>query len=158
MEDFPIEKNQELEVTIVDLTHLGMGIAKIEGYPIFIENALPQEKVRIRVLKVGKKFGFGKVLTLIQESPYRQAVENEDLLRTGVAPLSHLQYKQQLEFKQEQVKNVIVKTAKMPDIQVKDTIGMEQPFGYRNKAQIPVRKIDGVLQTGFYSKKSHELV
>ncbi|MDN6345197.1 MAG: 23S rRNA (uracil(1939)-C(5))-methyltransferase RlmD [Tetragenococcus koreensis] len=158
MEDFPIEKNQELEVTIVDLTHLGMGIAKIEGYPIFIENALPQEKVRIRVLKVGKKFGFGKVLTLIQESPYRQAVENEDLLRTGVAPLSHLQYKQQLEFKQEQVKNVIVKTAKMPDIQVKDTIGMEQPFGYRNKAQIPVRKIDGVLQTGFYRKNSHELV
>lgn len=158
METVPIKKNQELEVTVVDLSHLGMGVAKIEGFPIFVENALPEEKIRLKVVKVGKKFGFGKILSILKESPYRQTMENEDLLRTGIAPLSHLQYEQQLEFKQEQVKNVIVKTAKMPDIQVKDTIGMKQPFGYRNKAQIPVRKIDGVLQTGFYRKNSHELV
>lgn len=158
MEDLPIEKNQELEVTVTDLTYLGMGVAKTEGYPIFIENALPEEKIKVKIVKVGKKFGFGKILTIIQESPHRQAVENEDLLRTGIAPLSHLQYEQQLKFKQEQVKNIVIKTAKMPEIQVKDTIGMDQPFGYRNKAQIPVRKIKGVLQTGFYRKNSHELV
>ncbi|MDN6639664.1 MAG: 23S rRNA (uracil(1939)-C(5))-methyltransferase RlmD [Tetragenococcus sp.] len=158
MEDLPIEKNQELEVTVTDLTYLGMGVAKTEGYPIFIENALPEEKIKVKIVKVGKKFGFGKILTIIQESPHRQAVENEDLLRTGIVPLSHLQYEQQLKFKQEQVKNIVIKTAKMPEIQVKDTIGMDQPFGYRNKAQIPVRKIKGVLQTGFYRKNSHELV
>jgi len=158
MEEMPVKKNQELEVTVVDLSHLGMGVAKIDGYPIFVENALPQEKVLVRIVKVGKKFGFGKLLSIIQKSPYRQEVENEDLLRTGIAPLSHLMYEQQLAFKQEQVRNVLKKTAKMPEIQVKKTIGMQQPFGYRNKAQIPIRKIDGILQTGFYRKNSHELI
>ena len=158
MEEMPVKKNQELEVTVVDLSHLGMGVAKIDGYPIFVENALPQEKILVRIVKVGKKFGFGKMLSIIQKSPYRQEVENEDLLRTGIAPLSHLKYEQQLAFKQEQVRNVLKKTAKMPEIQVEKTIGMQQPFGYRNKAQIPIRKIDGILQTGFYRKNSHELI
>ncbi|AOF48873.1 23S rRNA (uracil(1939)-C(5))-methyltransferase RlmD [Tetragenococcus halophilus] len=158
MEEMPVKKNQELEVTVVDLSHLGMGVAKVDAYPIFVENALPQEKILVRIVKVGKKFGFGKMLSIIQKSPYRQEVENEDLLRTGIAPLSHLKYEQQLAFKQAQVKNVLKKTARMPEIQVEKTIGMRQPFGYRNKAQIPIRKIDGILQTGFYRKNSHELV
>lgn len=158
MEEMPVKKNQELEVTVVDLSYLGMGVAKVDGYPIFVENALPQEKILVRIVKVGKKFGFGKMLSIIQKSPHRQEVENEDLLRTGIAPLSHLKYEQQLIFKQEQVRNVLKKTAKMPEIQVEKTIGMQQPFGYRNKAQIPIRKIDGILQTGFYRKNSHELV
>lgn len=158
MEAIPVKKNQELEMTIVDLSHLGMGIAKIEGYPIFIENALPQEKLQVKIVKVGKKFGFGKRLSIIQKSPYRQTVENEDLIRTGIAPLSHLQYDQQLKFKQNQVENVLTKVAKMPEIHVEETIGSTSTFGYRNKAQIPVRNIHGVLQTGFYRKNSHELV
>ncbi|MDN6710781.1 MAG: TRAM domain-containing protein, partial [Tetragenococcus halophilus] len=158
MEEMPVKKNQELEVAVVDLSHLGMGVAKVDAYPIFVENALPQEKILVRIVKVGKKFGFGKMLSIIQKSPYRQEVENEDLLRTGIAPLSHLKYEQQLVFKQEQVRNVLKKTAKMPEIQVEKTIGMQQPFGYRNKAQIPIRKIDGILQTGFYRKNSHELI
>ncbi|MCF1684862.1 23S rRNA (uracil(1939)-C(5))-methyltransferase RlmD [Tetragenococcus halophilus] len=156
--EMPVKKNQKLEVTVVDLSHLGMGVAKVDGYPIFVENALPQEQILVRIVKVGKKFGFGKMLSIIQKSPYRQEVENENLLRTGIAPLSHLKYEQQLLFKQEQVRNVLKKTAKMPEIQVQKTIGMQQPFGYRNKAQIPIRKIDGILQTGFYRKNSHELI
>ncbi|GAA3022305.1 23S rRNA (uracil(1939)-C(5))-methyltransferase RlmD [Tetragenococcus solitarius] len=158
MEIIPIKKNQELEVTVVDLSYLGMGVAKVEGYPLFIENALPGERIQVKVLKIGKKFGFGKMLSILKTSPHRQTIENEDLLRTGIAPLSHLQYEQQLKFKQEQVKNVLIKTAKMPEVQVTDTIGMKEPFGYRNKAQIPVRKMNGVLQTGFYRKNSHELI
>uniref|UniRef100_UPI00403F8F9F 23S rRNA (uracil(1939)-C(5))-methyltransferase RlmD n=1 Tax=Candidatus Enterococcus willemsii TaxID=1857215 RepID=UPI00403F8F9F len=158
MKEYPVTKNQEIQVTIIDLTHEGMGVAKVDGYPIFIENALPQEEVRVKILKVGNKFGFGKVMEFITESPERQTVENEDLLRTGIAPLSHLNYAKQLEFKQHQVQNVLTKIAKMPEIKVAETIGMEQPFGYRNKAQIPVRKIDGVLTTGFYRKNSHQLI
>jgi 23S rRNA (uracil-5-)-methyltransferase RumA len=158
MKNYPVEKNQEVVVTIVDLTHEGMGVAKVEGYPLFIENALPEEEVRIKVLKVGNKFGFGKVKEIIKQSPHRQTVENEDLLRTGIAPLSHLNYAQQLVFKQEQVQNVLAKVAKMPTITVAETLGMEEPFGYRNKAQIPVRKIEGQLTTGFYRKNSHQLI
>ncbi|MDN6127063.1 MAG: TRAM domain-containing protein, partial [Tetragenococcus halophilus] len=48
MEEMPVKKNQELEVTVVDLSYLGMGVAKVDGYPIFVENALPQEKILVR--------------------------------------------------------------------------------------------------------------
>ena len=58
MKTYPVTKNQDLTVDIIDLTHEGMGIAKVEGYPLFIENALPGETVEIHVLKVGNKFGF----------------------------------------------------------------------------------------------------
>lgn len=158
MKQYPVTKNQQIEATIIDLSHEGMGIAKVDGYPIFIENALLEEEVRVKILKVGNKFGFGKVMEILKPSPDRQTVENEDLLRTGIAPLSHLRYEKQLEFKQQQVQNVLIKVAKMPEINVLPTLGMEAPYAYRNKAQIPVRKIDGQLATGFYRKNSHQLV
>lgn len=158
MNQYPVTKNQELTVDIIDLTHEGMGIAKVDGYPLFIENALPGEKVTIHVLKVGNKFGFAKVKDFLKKSPDRIENADERYIRTGIAPLAHLSYEKQLLFKQQQVENVMKKVAKMPDVPVLPTIGMANPTGYRNKAQIPVRRIDGQLQTGFYRKNSHDLV
>ncbi|MFD2728730.1 23S rRNA (uracil(1939)-C(5))-methyltransferase RlmD [Enterococcus camelliae] len=158
MRDYPVKKNEEQIVTIQDLSHEGMGIAKVDGYLLFIENALPEEEVRIRIEKVGPKFGFAKVLEWLKESPYRVEDAKEELLRTGIAPLSHLSYPKQLEFKQHQVENVLRKVAKMPNVPVLPTVGMESPFHYRNKAQIPVQKIKGQLTTGFYRKHSHTLI
>ena len=153
-----VKKNERYTVEIVDLSYEGMGVAKIDGYPLFIENALPGEEVEILVVKAGNKFGYGKVETFITQSPDRQPVENNALLRTGIAPLAHLKYEQQLVFKQKQVEHVMAKIAKMSEIPVLPTVGMAEPFGYRNKAQIPVRRIDGQLATGFYKKNSHDLV
>ncbi|EOT43562.1 23S rRNA (uracil(1939)-C(5))-methyltransferase RlmD [Enterococcus columbae] len=158
MNQYPVTKNQELTVDIIDLTHEGMGIAKVDGYPLFIENALPGEKVTIHVLKVGNKFGFAKVKDFLKKSPDRIENADERYIRTGIAPLAHLSYEKQLLFKQQQVENVMKKVAKMPDVAVLPTIGMTNPTGYRNKAQIPVRRIDGQLQTGFYRKNSHDLM
>lgn len=155
---YPVEKNNAYEVTILDLTYEGMGVAKIDNYPLFVDNALPGEKVILKVIKVGKKFGIGRVVSYLEKSAKRVEVANEDLLRTGIAPLSHLAYEEQLLFKQKQVENVLQKIAKMPAIPVLPTIGMAKPSGYRNKAQIPVRRKDGQLQTGFYRKNSHDLV
>ncbi|MCD1025102.1 23S rRNA (uracil(1939)-C(5))-methyltransferase RlmD [Enterococcus sp. SMC-9] len=155
---YPVEKNSQYEVVISDLTYEGMGVAKIDHYPLFVDNALPGEKVILKVIKVGKKFGIGRVVSYLEKSPKRVEVANEDILRTGIAPLSHLTYEEQLLFKQKQIENVLQKIAKMPDIPVLPTIGMAKPTGYRNKAQIPVRRKDGQLQTGFYRKNSHDLV
>ncbi|MGX6962565.1 23S rRNA (uracil(1939)-C(5))-methyltransferase RlmD [Vagococcus xieshaowenii] len=154
----PVSKNDRLVVDVIDLTHEGRGVAKVDGYPIFIENALPGEQVKIHVMKVGKKFAFAKVLNILTESDSRVALEDETLIRTGIAPLQHMSYEAQLDFKQKQVENVMRKVAKMPEIEVLPTMGMEDPTHYRNKAQIPVRKIDGELQTGFYRRNSHDLV
>ncbi|EOS7837949.1 23S rRNA (uracil(1939)-C(5))-methyltransferase RlmD [Enterococcus hirae] len=157
-EKLSVKKNERYTLDIIDLSYEGMGVAKIDGYPLFIENALPGERVEVLVVKAGNKFGYGKVEKWLTESPDRQPLKDNRLLRTGIAPLAHLNYEQQLLFKQKQVENVMSKIAKMPEVDILPTIPMENPVGYRNKAQIPVRRIDGRLVTGFYKKNSHELV
>lgn len=157
-EKLSVKKNERYTLDIIDLSYEGMGVAKIDGYPLFIENALPGERVEVLVVKAGNKFGYGKVEKWLTESPDRQPLKDNRLLRTGIALLAHLNYEQQLLFKQKQVENVMSKIAKMPEVDILPTIPMENPVGYRNKAQIPVRRIDGRLATGFYKKNSHELV
>lgn len=153
-----VEKNQTYTVTIDDLSYEGLGVAHIDGYPLFIENALPEEEMVIKAVKVGKKFGYGKVMERFNANPERQEVEDLDLLRSGIAPLSHMTYDFQLRFKKQQVENVLRTIAKLPELPVAPTLGMENPIGYRNKAQIPVQKVDNKLTTGFYRKNSHNLL
>lgn len=153
-----LKKNDVIEVEIVDLSHEGAGVAKAEGLVFFVENALPGELIRMRVLKVNKKIGFGKVEEFLRTSDQRN--ENLDMayLRTGIADLGHLNYPGQLDFKRKQVKDSLYKIAGLSDVEVPPTLGMEQPLGYRNKAQVPVRRVNGQLETGFFRKNSHDLL
>ena len=75
----PVEKNQNYDVDITDLTYQGLGVAKIDDFPIFIENALPTENVTMKVIKVKKNFAFGRVAKINQKSKDR--VELVDLWR-----------------------------------------------------------------------------
>ena len=147
-----------IEVEIVDLSHEGAGVAKAEGLVFFVENALPGELIRMRVLKVNKKIGFGKVEEFLRTSDQRN--ENLDMayMRTGIADLGHLSYPAQLDFKRKQVKDSLYKIAGLSDVEVPPTLGMEQPLGYRNKAQVPVRRVNGQLETGFFRKNSHDIM
>ncbi|WP_407894173.1 23S rRNA (uracil(1939)-C(5))-methyltransferase RlmD [Lacticaseibacillus sp. N501-2] len=152
----PVVKNQELTVTIEDLTYEGMGVAKVDGYPLFVDGALPGEKVVAHITKADKKYAFARMTELLEASKDRVAPKAKAYAQTGIAPLQHLAYPAQLKFKQHQVETLFQK-AKL-DIEVKPTLGMAQPYGYRNKAQIPVRMVNGVLTTGFYKRRSHELL
>ena len=153
-----LKKNDMIEVEIVDLSHEGAGVAKAEGLVFFVENALPGELIRMRVLKVNKKIGFGKVEEFLRTSAQRN--ENLDMayLRTGIADLGHLSYPAQMDFKRKQVKDSLYKIAGLSDVEVAPTLGMEHPLGYRNKAQVPVRRVNGQLETGFFRKNSHDLL
>jgi len=154
----PVKKNDQLRLEIIDLSHEGMGIAKVDGYLLFVENALVGEIIQAQVLKVGKKFGYAKVLSWEKQSENRSEFSDNQLIRTGIAPLMHLKYSEQLKFKRQQVQNALARVAKMPDVPVLETLGMENPLAYRNKAQVPVRKVNGQLETGFYRKNTHDLV
>ncbi|HEL1115957.1 TPA: 23S rRNA (uracil(1939)-C(5))-methyltransferase RlmD, partial [Streptococcus equi subsp. zooepidemicus] len=153
-----LSKNDIVQVEISDLSHDGLGIAKHEGFVFFVENALPSEIIQMRVLKVNKNSGFGKVEAYLTTSPMRQKKLDVTYLRTGIADLGHLLYPQQLLFKQKQVQDSLYKIAGISNVEVKETIGMEYPYAYRNKAQVPVRRVNGQLETGFFRKHSHELV
>lgn len=153
-----IKKNDIVEVEIVDLTHEGQGVAKIDGFVFFVDNALPGEKISMRVLKLKKNVGFGKVEEFRTQSPDRNQDLDLTYLRTGIADLGHLQYSAQLAFKKKQVETTLRKIAGISDIVVEDTLGMENPLAYRNKAAVPVRRVNGQLETGFFRKNSHDLV
>ncbi|MFQ6728185.1 23S rRNA (uracil(1939)-C(5))-methyltransferase RlmD [Streptococcus pneumoniae] len=153
-----LKKNDIVEVEIVDLTHEGSGVAKVDGLVFFVENALQSEKILMRVLKVNKKIGFGKVEEYLVQSPHRNQDLDLDYLRSGIADLGHLAYSEQLKFKTKQVKDSIYKISGIDDIEVPETLGMQNPVKYRNKAQVPVRRVNGVLETGFFRKNSHDLM
>ena len=153
-----LKKNDVIEVEIVDLSHEGAGVAKTEGLVFFVENALPGELIRMRVLKVNKKIGFGKVEEFLRISDQRNENLDMSYLRTGIADLGHLNYPAQLDFKRKQVKDSLYKIAGLSDVEVAPTLGMEQPLRYRNKAQVPVRLVNGQLETGFFRKNSHDLL
>ena len=153
-----LNKNAIVEVEIVDLTHEGAGVAKVDGFVFFVDNALPGEVIKMRVLKLKKNIGFGKVEEYVTLSPNRNQDIDATYLRSGIADFGHMTYEEQLKFKRKQVVDNLYKTAGISDVEVAETLGMDTPYAYRNKAQVPVRRVKGQLETGFYRKNSHDLI
>ncbi|WP_407271325.1 23S rRNA (uracil(1939)-C(5))-methyltransferase RlmD [Radiobacillus sp. PE A8.2] len=154
----PVQKNQTIELTFEDLTHEGDGVGKINGYPLFVPYGLPGEKAKVKVIKVKKNFGFGKLLEIDQVSPDRVEPPCDVYVQCGGCQLQHMSYNLQLNMKQNQVKNALKKVGHITDVPVHSTIGMDDPWRYRNKVQIPVGYRGGELITGFYRKRSHEII
>ncbi len=151
----PVKKNQKIVLTVEDLTYEGMGVAKVNNYPLFIAGALPGEKINAVVVKTRKNFGYARALEYINKSADR--VDDSLDQQNGITPLGHLKYEAQLNFKRNQIKQLLNK-AHLEALNVNNTLGMENPLHYRNKAQVPVRKINGKLEVGFYRKGSHHFM
>lgn len=154
----PVEKNKEYEVEIVDNGFEGEGIAKISDFTIFIPGAIKGERCKILIVKVNKTFAFGKLLEVCTKSKYRVEVDCATYKRCGGCSLRHIQYEETLKLKRDMVQNLVTKTLNTK-INVKDTIGMQEPFHYRNKLQYPV----GYDKTnkpvmGVYANRTHEII
>ncbi|MCM3654216.1 23S rRNA (uracil(1939)-C(5))-methyltransferase RlmD [Metabacillus litoralis] len=156
----PIMKNEYYDVTFEDLTHEGAGVAKIEGFPIFVENALPDERGKIKVTKVKKGFAFGRLIEIYEESENRIEAPCPIYAQCGGCQLQHLSYEGQLSFKKKQVEQVLARIGKLNlnKVKVHPTLGMNDPWSYRNKAQVPVGEREGGLVAGFYQKRSHDII
>lgn len=154
----PVQKNDYIDVIFEDLTHDGAGVAKIDGYPIFVPNGLPGEKAKVKVIKVNKGYGFGRLEELYEKSPYRIEIPREELHKYGGCQLEHISYEGQLKYKENQVRQVLTRIGKLEDVVVHPILGMDNPWHYRNKAQVPVGEKDGKLIAGFFKPRSHEIV
>lgn len=154
----PIKKNDRQTVYIEDLTHDGNGVAKIDGYPLFIQGALPGETAEIHVMKTLKNYGFAKVINILGKSPDRVEAPCVYFSQCGGCQLQHLSYEGQLKWKQNMVANVMKRLGKI-DAPVLPVKGMEEPWHYRNKSQIPFAQNEaGQMVAGFYKTKSHSIV
>lgn len=153
-----IQKNQEYIVDIIDNGFEGEGIAKIDNFTIFIPGTIKGEKVKIIIVKVLSSHGFGKIVEIIEKSQARQDVDCNTYKRCGGCNLRHVKYEETLKMKQNAVQSLVNKTLKNK-LQVKETVGMENPLHYRNKAQYPIginKKGEPVI--GVFANRTHEVI
>ena len=154
----PVEKNKEYIVDIIDNGFQGEGIAKIDNFTIFIPNSIKGEKVKILIVKVLSSHAFGKIIEIINKSEYRIQADCETYKRCGGCSLRHIDYKETLKMKQNSVQALVNKTLKNK-VNVLDTIGMKNPYHYRNKAQYPLgTDKNGMPQIGIFANRTHEII
>ncbi|MEC0179941.1 23S rRNA (uracil(1939)-C(5))-methyltransferase RlmD [Paenibacillus peoriae] len=224
--DLPVQKNDEAIIDIIGMNHDGEGVGRVEGFTLFIPGALPGEKVRVKVLKTKKQYGYAKLLEIVQASPDRIAAPCAIYDQCGGCQIQHMSYEAQLGWKRQHVVDVLERIGKLnvatsagaetdsgtnananattesgnqaaqvsaalagldddtdtaaisslavstdpnaasmsvdlareQGVVVHPTLGMSEPWRYRNKAQVPIGVTEGGLVGGFYARGSHRIV
>ncbi len=152
-----MKKNTILTVKIEDYTDEGYGVARADGYVLFIPDTIAGEDAEILVVKAGKSFGYGKLLRLITPSPHRITPDCPLAARCGGCAFRHLSYQEELRLKGAKVQAQIRRIGGI-DLTVCPTIGADTQTAYRNKAQFPIRQVKGKPQGGFYANGSHNII
>ena len=154
-----LSKNKEYIVDIVDIGQGGVGIGKYDGFTVFVEGGLINDKVKVKINKSKKNYAVGDIVEIVEKSPFRvDRLCSDKLKDCGGCQVQELDYNKQLEIKTNEVKQVVTRIGKLDNVLIHDTMGMEDPFRYRNKAQFPIQKVDGAPAIGFYKKKSHDII
>ena len=152
-----IAKNSEIQLKIDDLSVDGLGIGRMDGITVFVDGALPGETVRAKIIKQKKNYMVGRLLDIEVPSPDRVSPPCPVFSRCGGCTLQHLSYPAQLAIKHRRVQNCMQRIAKS-GVLVSPVLPSKDIFHYRNKASFPVTSIDGQTKSGFYKKRSHEIV
>lgn len=169
-----MKKNDELVLTIDDLGNNGEGIGHVDGYALFVKGALPDETVRVRLMKLNKSYGFARLLEVLEPSPMRVEPLCRSASACGGCTLQHLSYEGQLRYKEKKVRDCLTRIGGVDLSQVEwlPILGMtdeevfspaephgERAWHYRNKAQFPVRcDKEGKPAVGFFAGRSHRLI
>lgn len=153
------KKNDELILDIEDLGTEGEGIGKIQGYTLFVKDALVGDKVRVKIMKAKKSYAYAKLLEIIKPSKWRTEPACPVSRQCGGCQLQHCTYEKQLEWKRKKVNDCLKRIGGFENIEAEPVIGMEEPYYYRNKAQFPVGYgKDGNIITGFYAGRTHSII
>ncbi len=150
-----VEKNKNYEIEIGGLGTGGEGVGKFEDFTIFVEGALPTEKIIAQIIEVKKNYAVGKLVKILRESSERVKPFCPIYEECGGCQLQHLSYAAQLVLKRQQVVDAVERIGKIHGVEIFDTLGMKNPLRYRNKMQFPVGKN---LAVGCYARNSHKII
>lgn len=154
----PVRVGQQLELCVESITHEGEGVARHQGYTVFVPEALPGDRVVAEVISTRKQYGRALPLAVLQASPDRVDAPCPYYDRCGGCQLMHADYPAQRRYKADQVYSALKRIGGFGDVPVPPVLGMQEPWLYRNKAHLPVGRECGALIAGFYERRSHRLV
>lgn len=153
-----VVKNEKYVVDIIDNGFEGEGIAKIDGLTVFVPGSIKGEKCEILIVKVLASHAYGKIVNIIKKSENRKESDCATYKRCGGCSLRHMTYEHTLKLKRQVVQNLVNKGLK-EKVEVLETIGMENPYNYRNKAQYPVGlNSDGQPEVGVFAQRTHTII
>lgn len=158
-----MNKNDIITLKIQDMGVDGEGIGKYDGMTFFVKDAVLGDEIQARVLKLKKNYGYARLETILKPSEYRSEPKCELYRRCGGCQIQSLNYKKQLEFKENKVRSNLIRlggfSEQLIDSVMEPTVGMDEPYRYRNKAQFPVGKTkEGNVTAGFYASRTHCII
>ena len=156
-------KNDIVTVKIGDIGTEGEGIGKLEGFTLFVKDAVMGDVVEARLVKVKKNYAYARLEKVLTSSPLRVKPVCPYHKQCGGCQIQAMSYEAQLQFKENKVKNNLVRIGGFDQLFIESVmepvVGMEQPWHYRNKAQFPVgTDKDGRIITGFYAGRTHSII
>lgn len=157
------KKNDHLTVTIEDLGTEGEGIGRVDGFTLFVKDTVPGDRVEVKIVKCKKNYAYARLEKVLMPSPFRVKPECAYHRQCGGCQLQTLSYEKQLEFKQNKIRNNLIRiggfSPEYIEERMEPILGMEKPFHYRNKAQYPVgTDREGKTVAGFYAGRTHTII
>lgn len=157
------KKNDIIVIKIEDMGTEGEGIGKAEGFPLFVKDAVIGDEIKARIVKVKKNYGYGRLEEILTPSPFRATPRCAYHRQCGGCQLQSLSYDKQLEFKQQKVRNNLLRiggfSAEELGRIMEPIVGMEDYWHYRNKAQFPIgTDKQGNPVAGFYAGRTHTII
>lgn len=158
-----MNKNDIVTVEITDIGVSGEGIGHVDGYTLFIKDAVIGDVVEAKVMKAKKNYGYARLMKVITPSEYRVEPKCASARRCGGCQIQEMSYDRQLVFKDQKIRGNLERiggfTKDQIDTVMQPVVGMEHPFGYRNKAQFPFgTDKEGNPITGFYAGRTHDII
>lgn len=159
MEQAVCKKNDIVTLTITAFGSEGEGIGKLEGYTLFVKDTIPGDLVKVCVMKAKKRYGYARLLEIVEPSPHRVEPRCHVARKCGGCQLQHCSYEKQILWKEEKIRECLKRIGGFLEIDMDSFLAMDEPYYYRNKAQFPVGvDKDGDLIAGFYAGRTHSII
>ena len=158
-----MQKNEIATVKIEDASVNGEGIGKVDGYTLFVKDAVIGDVAEVKVIKAKKNYGYARLINIVEPSPFRVEAKCASARKCGGCQIQEMAYEKQLEFKENKIKGNLERiggfSKEFIESVMEPVVGMDEPFYYRNKAQFPFgTDKEGNPVTGFYAGRTHDII
>jgi len=154
----PVKEGGTYTLDIERMGDGGEGIGRIEGLAVFVEDAVPGDRVEVEITQVKRNYARGRLKKVVWQSEQRVKARCPMALECGGCQVQHMDYEWQLRHKRQKVEDHLKRIGGLEGVLVRPALGMEEPWRYRNKAQFPVGRGPQGIVTGFYARQTHDIV